>query len=48
MLICGESGIGKSYLVRHFTQQLLAERPDTILLEGRCHEREDIPYKTLD
>src|SRR5450432_1329260 len=48
VLVCGESGIGKSYLVRHFTEQLVAARPDTILLEGRCHEREAIPYKTID
>jgi tRNA A-37 threonylcarbamoyl transferase component Bud32 len=48
VLICGESGIGKSHLVRRFAGQLLAERPDTMLLEGRCHEREAIPYKAVD
>ena len=48
MLVCGESGIGKSYLVRHFTEQLEPARRDTILLEGRCYEREAIPYKTID
>jgi tRNA A-37 threonylcarbamoyl transferase component Bud32 len=48
VLVCGESGIGKSYLVRQFMGKVLAEQPDAMLLEGRCHEREAIPYKTLD
>ncbi len=47
-LVCGESGIGKSYMVRRFTAQLLGDRPDAVLLEGRCYERETVPYKTLD
>ncbi|MGO9707718.1 MAG: serine/threonine-protein kinase PknK, partial [Polyangiaceae bacterium] len=48
VLVCGESGVGKSYLVRQFTEQLLVERPETLLLEGRCYERETVPYKTID
>jgi serine/threonine protein kinase/tetratricopeptide (TPR) repeat protein len=48
VLACGESGIGKSYLVRRFTGQLLADHPEAMLLEGRCYERETVPYKTLD
>ncbi len=48
VLVCGESGIGKSYLVRRFTGLLLADHPETMLLEGRCYERETVPYKTLD
>ncbi len=48
MLVCGESGIGKSSLVRHFTASVLADRPDAMLLQGRCYERETVPYKTLD
>jgi serine/threonine protein kinase/tetratricopeptide (TPR) repeat protein len=48
ILICGESGIGKSYLVRRFTSELLAVQPDTMILEGRCYERETVPYKTID
>jgi len=48
VLVCGESGIGKSYLVRTYTAQLAAEHPDAIILTGRCHERESVPYKTLD
>ena len=48
VLVCGESGIGKSCMVRRFTGQLLADHPDAMLLEGRCYEREAVPYKTLD
>jgi serine/threonine protein kinase len=48
VLVLGESGIGKSYLVRRFTGQLMAEHPEAMLLEGRCYERETVPYKTLD
>jgi tRNA A-37 threonylcarbamoyl transferase component Bud32 len=48
VLVCGESGIGKSHTVRRFTAQLLVEHPDVMLLEGRCYEREAVPYKTLD
>jgi hypothetical protein len=47
-LVCGTSGIGKSYLVRRFTGELLAEHPEAMVLEGRCYERETVPYKTLD
>jgi serine/threonine protein kinase len=47
-LVCGESGIGKSYLVRRFTTALVAEHPEVVLLEGRCYERETVPYKALD
>jgi tetratricopeptide (TPR) repeat protein len=47
-LVCGESGIGKSYTVRRFTGQVAAEHPDAIILEARCYEREAVPYKTLD
>jgi hypothetical protein len=48
VLVHGESGIGKSCLVRHFTAQLLEHCSEIILLEGRCYEREAVPYKTLD
>jgi hypothetical protein len=48
VLVCGESGIGKSYMVRRFTGQLLAAHPEAMVLEGRCYERETVPYKTLD
>ncbi|MEO7729486.1 MAG: serine/threonine-protein kinase [Kofleriaceae bacterium] len=44
----GESGVGKSYLVRQFTNRLLARAPTAVILAGRCYERESVPYKALD
>jgi eukaryotic-like serine/threonine-protein kinase len=44
----GESGVGKSALVRHFADGLRAEVPDLVVLAGRCYEREWVPYKALD
>lgn len=43
----GESGVGKTSLVRHFTQSL-EKRPDTLVLAGRCYERESMPFKAID
>jgi hypothetical protein len=44
----GESGIGKSALVRHFVESV-ARGPDPVLvLSGDCSERESIPYKAFD
>jgi len=47
-LVRGESGVGKSYLVRQFTNHVLATEPDAVILSGRCYERESVPYKALD
>jgi hypothetical protein len=43
----GGSGTGKSALVRRFTDELRAERR-ALVLEGRCWERESLPFKALD
>jgi eukaryotic-like serine/threonine-protein kinase len=43
----GDSGIGKTALVIHFLEGL-RRREDVVILEGRCHERELVPYKALD
>ncbi len=43
----GPSGIGKSALVRTFVDRLRSRR-DAVVLEGRCYEREAVPYKGFD
>lgn len=45
--LCGEPGVGKTALIRHFTSQLQREH-DVIVLGSRCYERELIPYNALD
>jgi len=47
-LVEGESGVGKSQLVEAFLRQLLDEEPDTVVLSGRCYEREVVSYKAFD
>jgi serine/threonine protein kinase/tetratricopeptide (TPR) repeat protein len=44
----GSSGMGKSALARHFLDQLRDASADVVILEGRCYERESVPYKALD
>lgn len=44
----GSSGMGKSALVRHFIEQLRAKHDDVVILQGRCYERESVPYKAID
>ncbi|HMJ25002.1 MAG TPA: protein kinase, partial [Pyrinomonadaceae bacterium] len=46
----GQSGMGKSTLVRTFLDQLkeIKGKHKPIILQGRCYERESVPYKALD
>jgi eukaryotic-like serine/threonine-protein kinase len=44
-LIKGKSGIGKSSLVRQFLRGL---GDSVFVVEGRCFEREQVPFKMLD
>ncbi len=44
----GESGVGKSSLVRRFIEQLMAREPDAVVLAGTCYERENVPFKGVD
>jgi serine/threonine protein kinase len=48
LYIHGNSGMGKSALVRHFLDELQEENRRVVVLEGRCYERESVPYKALD
>ncbi len=44
----GESGVGKSALIRHFTDGVRREDPNAVVFAGRCYERESVPYKAVD
>ena len=48
VLVHGESGVGKSTLVRHLVDELGHGDANTVLLSGRCYERESVPYKAID
>jgi tetratricopeptide (TPR) repeat protein len=45
--VVGRSGLGKTALVRRFAADL-ALSDEIVLLEGRCFERELVPFKALD
>ena len=45
LLIEGESGVGKSALLARFLDE---QRGATVVLYGRCYERESVPYKAVD
>ena len=45
VMVRGKSGIGKSTLVRKFLRSV---SDSVFVLEGRCFEREQVPFKMLD
>jgi eukaryotic-like serine/threonine-protein kinase len=47
-IVEGESGVGKSSLAAQFVQLAHARDPRVIVLYGRCHERERVPFNALD
>jgi eukaryotic-like serine/threonine-protein kinase len=47
MLVHGTSGMGKSALCRRFLEGIV-ETQGALVLEGRCYEREMVPFKALD
>lgn len=48
VLVDGESGVGKSCLMRNFAEHVTVTQPDAVVLAGRCYEREQVPYKGFD
>ena len=44
----GESGVGKSALARRFVDDLRASDARPLVLSGRCHEHESVPYNAFD
>jgi hypothetical protein len=48
LFVHGESGVGKSFLVRRFLTELRERDHETLVLAGRCFERESVPYKAVD
>ena len=46
VLVCGESGIGKSSLVRRFLHDV--SQGDVLILQAKCYEREAAAYKGVD
>ncbi len=48
VLVHGESGVGKSALAQRFAEAVRGEHPTTVVLTGRCYERETVPYKAVD
>jgi hypothetical protein len=47
VMLHGRSGMGKSALAARFLSQL-EMRPDTLVLSGRCYDREAVPFKAVD
>ena len=45
--VFGTSGVGKSVLVQRFLREIREIR-GVVVLAGRCHEQESVPYKALD
>ncbi len=47
VMLSGESGMGKSVLIRRFLEEI-PPGDSAVVLQGRCYEREVVPHKTLD
>ena len=45
LLVKGRSGIGKSTLIKRFLREVTGQ---AVVIEGRCFEREAVPFKMLD
>lgn len=47
-LLRGPHGTGKGVLLRAFLEDVLRKHPNALMLQGRCFERESVPFKALD
>lgn len=47
VFVAGDSGVGKSALLRHFLEGARQE-PDALVLAHRCFQQETVPFKALD
>jgi serine/threonine protein kinase len=48
VMLRGQSGMGKSALVRHFLHEVQRRDPSVVVFTGRCYEQESVPYKAVD
>jgi tetratricopeptide (TPR) repeat protein len=48
IVVQGESGVGKTALVRELVRRILVDASDALVLAGRSHERESVPFKAID
>jgi len=48
LVLEGESGVGKSTIVQRFLDELRVREHRTLVLAGRCHEQERVPYNAFD
>lgn len=48
IVVTGQSGIGKSELVRRFLDDIEDRYPSAVVLTGRCYERESVPFRSFD
>ncbi|HEY5949569.1 MAG TPA: protein kinase, partial [Kofleriaceae bacterium] len=48
VIVEGESGVGKSSLVARFVELARERDQRLVVLHGRCHERERVPFNAVD